>query len=304
MNIPHIPVLLEEVKEAFLGIDEGYIVDCTLGYGGHSEALLEQSLHVKLICCDQDAEAIVFSQKRLERFSDRIIFEYGNFSSVIEKYGHLPIRGILADIGVSSLQLDKKERGFAFDSDVLDMRMNPLQELSAYEVINDYSKEALEEIFREYGEIHEYKKLASIICEARYSEPIKSAKELSKLAEKIGGKKTIHPSTLLFQAIRIEVNNELGVLNALLESIKNAKLQECRVAIISFHSLEDRIVKQTFKFWSQNCICPQEVMRCLCGNNHSMGKLLTKKPIEASNKELKKNPRSRSAKLRVFSIKA
>jgi len=304
VNIPHIPVLLEEVKEAFLGIDEGYIVDCTLGYGGHSEALLEQSLHVKLICCDQDAEAIVFSQKRLERFSDRIIFEYGNFSSVIEKYGHLPIRGILADIGVSSLQLDKKERGFAFDSDVLDMRMNPLQELSAYEVINDYSKEALEEIFREYGEIHEYKKLASIICEARYSEPIKSAKELSKLAEKIGGKKTIHPSTLLFQAIRIEVNNELGVLNALLESIKNAKLQECRVAIISFHSLEDRIVKQTFKFWSQNCICPQEVMRCLCGNNHSMGKLLTKKPIEASNKELKKNPRSRSAKLRVFSIKA
>lgn len=202
------------------------------------------------------------------------------------------------------MQLDKKERGFAFDSDVLDMRMNPLQELSAYEVINDYSKEALEEIFREYGEIHEYKKLASIICEARAKEPIKSAKELSKLAEKIGGKKTIHPSTLLFQAIRIEVNNELGVLNALLESIKNAKLQECRVAIISFHSLEDRIVKQTFKFWSQNCICPPEVMRCLCGNNHSMGKLLTKKPIEASHKELKKNPRSRSAKLRVFSIKA
>ena len=304
MNIPHIPVLLEEVKEAFAGIDEGYIVDCTLGYGGHSEALLEQSLHVKLICCDQDAEAIAFSQKRLERFSERIIFEYGNFSSVIEKYGHLPIRGILADIGVSSLQLDKKERGFAFDSDVLDMRMNPLQELSAYEVINDYSKEALEEIFREYGEIHEYKKLASIICEARAKEPIKSAKELSKLAEKIGGKKTIHPSTLLFQAIRIEVNNELGVLNALLESIKNAKLQECRVAIISFHSLEDRIVKQTFKFWSQNCICPPEVMRCLCGNNHSMGKLLTKKPIEASHKELKKNPRSRSAKLRIFSIKA
>ena len=304
MNIPHIPVLLEEVKEAFAGIDEGYIVDCTLGYGGHSEALLEQSLHVKLICCDQDAEAIAFSQKRLERFSERIIFEYGNFSSVIEKYGHLPIRGILADIGVSSLQLDKKERGFAFDSDVLDMRMNPLQELSAYEVMNDYSKEALEEIFREYGEIHEYKKLASIICEARAKEPIKSAKELSKLAEKIGGKKTIHPSTLLFQAIRIEVNNELGVLNALLESIKNANLQECRVAIISFHSLEDRIVKQTFKFWSQNCICPQEVMRCLCGNNHSMGKLLTKKPIEASHKELKKNPRSRSAKLRVFAIKA
>ena len=304
MNIPHIPVLLEEVKEAFIGIAEGYIVDCTLGYGGHSEALLEQNLHVKLICCDQDAEAIAFSQKRLERFSDRIIFEHGNFSSVIEKYGHLPIRGILADIGVSSLQLDKKERGFAFDSETLDMRMNPLQELSAYEVVNHYSKEELEEIFREFGEIHEYKKMASLICEKRAKEPIKSGAELSKLAEKVGGKKTIHPSTLLFQAIRIEVNNELGVLIALLESIKKAQLDHCLVAIISFHSLEDRIVKQTFKLWSQNCICPPEVMRCLCGNNHSLGKLITKKPIEASGKELKRNPRSRSAKMRLFEVKS
>lgn len=304
MEIPHIPVLLEEVKETFKGIEEGYIVDCTLGYGGHSEALLEQSLHVKLICCDQDAEAIAFSQKRLERFGNRVIFEHGNFSSIIPKYAHLPIRGILADIGVSSLQLDKKERGFAFDSEVLDMRMNPEQELSAYEVVNHYSKEELEEILREFGEIHEYKKMTSLICDARAKEPIKSAKELSKLAEKVGGKRTIHPATLLFQAIRIEVNNELGVLNALLKSIKEVKLENCLVGIISFHSLEDRVVKQTFKFWSQSCICPPEVMRCMCGNHHALGKLLTKKPIEAGKSELKKNPRSRSAKLRVFAIKS
>ena len=303
MNIPHIPVLLEEVKEAFSGLTEGVIVDCTLGYGGHSEALLEQNPHIKLIGCDQDEEALAFSQKRLARFGDRVIFEHGNFSSVIAKYAHLPIRGILADIGVSSLQLDKKERGFAFDSDVLDMRMNPQQEKSAYDVVNHYSKEELEFIFREYGEIHEYKKMANLICDARAKAPLISAKELSKLAEKVGGKKSIHPSTLLFQAIRIEVNNELGVLSELLESIKNADFEQCIVAIISFHSLEDRIVKQTFKLWSQNCICPAHVMRCMCGNHHSLGKLISKKPIEATNAEIKKNPRSRSAKLRVFEIK-
>ena len=303
MNSPHIPVLLNDVKEAFKGINDGIIIDCTLGYGGHSEALLEQNPSITLIGCDQDEEALAFSQKRLERFGKRVVFEHGNFSSIIAKYAHLPIRGILADIGVSSLQLDKKERGFAFDSDVLDMRMNPHNALSAYEVINHYPQKELEFILREYGEIHEYKKMAQIICDARAKEPIKSAKELSVLAQKIGGKKTIHPSTLLFQAIRIEVNNELGVLTQLLESIKEADFQQCLIGIISFHSLEDRIVKQTFKLWSQNCICLPSVMRCLCGNNNALGKLVTKKPIEASHAEMKKNPRSRSAKLRVFEMK-
>ncbi len=303
MNIPHIPVLLTQTLQAFQNIDEGYIVDCTLGYGGHSEALLEQNARIKIIGCDQDEEALAFSQKRLERFGERVVFEHGNFSTVIAKYAHLPIRGILADIGVSSLQLDKKERGFAFDSDVLDMRMNPHNALSAYEVVNHYPKDALEFILREYGEIHEYRKMAQLICEARAKAPIESARELSKLAEKVGGKKTIHPSTLLFQAIRIEVNDELGVLTKLLESIKNANFTQCIVGIISFHSLEDRIVKQTFKLWSQNCICPPEVMRCLCGNKNALGKLVSKKPIEATSAEMKKNPRSRSAKLRVFEIK-
>ncbi len=302
MNIPHIPVLLEEVKEAFASIDERFIVDCTLGYGGHSEALLEQNPRIKLIGCDQDEEALNFSKKRLERFGERVIFHHGNFSSVIEQYKNLPIRGILADIGVSSLQLDKKERGFAFDSETLDMRMNPHNTLSAYEVINHYPKAELELILREFGEIHEYKKMAELICTARAKEPIKSAKELSALVARMGSKKKIHPSTLLFQAIRIEVNNELGVLAELLESIKNADFEECIVGIISFHSLEDRIVKQTFKLWSQNCICPPEVMRCMCGNHHAIGKLVSKKPIEASHAEMKKNPRSRSAKLRVFKI--
>lgn len=303
MNIPHIPVLLEEVKTAFSSISDGVMIDCTLGYGGHSEALLEQNPHIRLIGCDQDEEALAFSKKRLERFGDRVMFHHGNFASVIEQYAHLPIRGILADIGVSSLQLDKKERGFAFDSEVLDMRMNPTQTLSAYEVVNHYTKEQLEFIFREYGEIHAYQTMAQLICEARLKAPIQSAKELSKIAQKVPAKKSIHPSTLLFQAIRIEVNNELGVLTQLLESIHNAGFTQCIVGIISFHSLEDRIVKQTFKLWSQNCICPPHVMRCLCGNNHALGKIISKKPIEATSSELKKNPRSRSARLRVFEIR-
>ena len=302
MNIPHIPVLLAEVKEAFRGIASGYIIDCTLGYGGHSEALLEQNPHIKLIGCDQDEEALAFSKKRLERFGDRVLFHFGNFSSVIEAYKHLPIRGILADIGVSSLQLDKKERGFAFDSDTLDMRMNPHNTLSAYEVINHYPQGELEVVLREFGEIHEYKKMAELIVKTRAQKPIESAKELSNLVLRLGAKKKIHPATLLFQAVRIEVNNELGVLATLLESIKNAHFETCRVGIISFHSLEDRIVKQTFKLWSHDCICPPEMMRCVCGNNHSLGKLITKKPIEASASEMKINPRSRSAKLRIFQI--
>ncbi len=300
MKIPHIPVLLEEVKEIFSSVSEGFIIDCTLGYGGHSEALLEQNSKICIIGCDQDEEALAFSKKRLERFGDRVVFEHANFSSVVKKYAHLPIRGVLADIGVSSLQLDKKERGFAFDSDVLDMRMNPKQELSAFEVVNEYSKDELEFVLREYGEIGEYKKMASVICEARAKAPIQSAKELSKLVVALGHKKKIHPSTLLFQAIRIEVNNELGVLVELLKSIEDAKLEDCIVGIISFHSLEDRIVKQTFKLWSQQCICLPDALRCTCGNNHAKGKLVGKKPIEATSAETKINPRSRSAKLRVF----
>ncbi|MDD3324908.1 MAG: 16S rRNA (cytosine(1402)-N(4))-methyltransferase RsmH [Sulfurospirillaceae bacterium] len=304
MEIPHIPVLLEQVKHTFSDIGDGYIVDCTLGYGGHSEALLTQNPHVRLICCDQDAEAIAFSQKRLANFKDRVLFEHARFSTVVKKYAHFPIRGVLADIGVSSLQLDKKDRGFAFDSDVLDMRMNPQNPLSAYEVVNNYSKNELEEILREYGEVSGFQKIAQSICDERAIKPIKSAKELCQIIEKAGFKRTakIHPATLVFQAIRIEVNNELGELDTLLESIYRSNINDCTVAIITFHSLEDRIVKRTFKDWAQPCVCPPHVMRCVCGKNHSLGKVLTKKPIEAKDDEIRANPRSRSAKMRVFKL--
>jgi 16S rRNA (cytosine1402-N4)-methyltransferase len=299
LNIPHIPVLLNEVKETFATVNDGYIVDCTVGYGGHSEALLEQNPNIKMICCDQDAEAIAFSKKRLERFKDRVTFEHAKFSTVIGKYTDLPIRGILADIGVSSLQLDKTERGFGFLSDTLDMRMNPDNPISAKNIVNEYSQEQLEEILRDYGEMRDFKRVAKTICDTR---PFQSAKELAAELKKLGGKPKIHPATLPFQAIRIEVNNELGELDELLESIYNSGLQKCLVAIIAFHSLEDRIIKRTYKVWTQSCKCPTGVMRCECGNNHSIGKIITKKPIGPTKQEEKINPRSRSSKMRVFKL--
>lgn len=296
-QIPHIPVLYSEVLNSFSTVNEGYIIDCTTGYAGHSSGLLKQNKNIKLICNDQDDEALEFSKNRLKEFENRVIFNKGNFENVVPKFQDYQISGILADIGVSSLQLDKLERGFGFESLVLDMRMDQNSSLDAQTIVNTYSKQDLENILKEYGEIREYKKVASIIVENR---PFYSAKELSELLAKKLHKGKIHPATLVFQAIRIEVNNELGVLEKLFESIEEAKLKNCIVSIISFHSLEDRIVKNYFKKWSSSCICPSGVFRCECGNNHALGKIITKKPIIATPLEIKQNPRSRSSKLRIF----
>ena len=296
-NIPHIPVLYNEVLDCFKDINKGYIIDCTTGYAGHSSGLLNQNSSVQLICNDQDDEALEFSKKRLKEFEKRVEFNKGNFEDIIKKFEDYPIRGILADIGVSSLQLDKLDRGFSFNSKNLDMRMNQNQILDASTVVNSYSQVELENIFKEYGEIREYKKIASLIVQNR---PFYSAKELAEFFYNKLPKGKIHPATLIFQAIRIEVNDELGVLDRLFKSMEEAKLKDCIVAIISFHSLEDRVVKNYFKKWSENCICPKDAFRCECGKNHSLGEIITKKPIIATNFEIKQNPRSRSAKLRVF----
>ncbi len=297
MDIPHIPVLYNEVLEVFEEIDDGYIIDCTTGYAGHSSGLLAQNENVHLICNDQDDEALEFSANRLKDYENRVIFNKGNFEHVLKTYENYKIRGILADIGVSSLQLDKEERGFGFNSEVLDMRMDQNQTLDASFVVNNYSQMDLERVFKEYGEVREYKKLASLIANNR---PFSSAKELSDFISKKMHKGKIHPATLPFQGIRIEVNDELGVLERLFDSIESIKPKDCLVAIISFHSLEDRIVKNYFKKWSKSCICPPEAFRCTCGNNHSLGKVVTRKPIIPTKDEIKQNPRSRSSKLRVF----
>ena len=297
MNIPHIPVLYKETLEAFISINDGYIIDCTTGFAGHSSGLLSSNENVKLICNDQDDEALAFSKKRLEDFSSRVTFNKGNFEHVIDTFKDYEIRGVLADIGVSSLQLDKLERGFGFESDTLDMRMNQNQSLDAATVVNTYSQDELERVFKECGEVREYKKVASLIVNNR---PFTSAKEISELLAKKMSKGKIHPATLPFQGIRIEVNDELGVLERLFDSLENAKFKNCIVAIISFHSLEDRIVKNYFKKWTKSCICPSGIFRCECGNNHALGKIITKKPIIPTNEEIKQNPRSRSSKLRIF----
>jgi len=298
---PHIPVLLEEVLESFSTVPEGYFVDCTLGYAGHSFEVLKRYGHLKHIGIDRDDEALAFSRKRLDLFKERSTLYKGTFATVLPTLNETPVAALLADFGVSSLQLDKKERGFSFDSETLDMRMDASASLSAYEVVNTYSKEKLEYIFDTYGEVRSYKKLASAVVEARTKAPIESAKALSEIAKTVipsGGK--IHPATLMFQAIRIEVNNELGEIEGLLDALEARHYKGEVVSLITFHSLEDRLVKNRFRKWSQACICDSHAIRCTCGKNHALGKVLSRKPVTASKEELRINPRSRSAKLRSF----
>jgi len=300
LNIPHKPVLLDEVLGVFAELDEGVFVDATLGYGGHSEAILSAHPNIKLIGIDRDDEAINFSRERLKKFGDRVQIIKSDFASALSKIDTENIVGILADIGVSSLQLDKKDRGFSFESETLDMRMDSSQEFSAYDVVNGYSEAELEKIIRVYGEDRFSKKIASLIVKRRKESKFTTAKELSALigANFKGGK--INPATLTFQAIRIEVNSELEQLENFLENVKNLSQNGKILGIISFHSLEDRIVKTAFKEWSHSCVCPAEAYRCTCGNNNELGDIVTKKPLTASQSELRANPRARSAKLRAF----
>jgi len=295
----HKPVLLKEVIEVFKNI-EGYFVDCTLGLGGHTEEILKTNPKVKAIGIDKDVEAIEFAKERLRNFKERVVFCKGNFSKEVERFLNLPIRGLLADLGVSSLHLDKKERGFSFDSENLDMRMDKKQKISAYDIVNFYNKEELQRILKEFGEVREYRKISELIIKNR---PFKSAKELSDIIGRKNFYSKTHPATKIFQAIRIEVNEELKEIEKLLNLLEKKRPDNLIVAIISFHSLEDRIVKNRFKRWSKKCICPPEAMKCICSKNNELGKTLTKKPITPSEVEIRKNPRSRSAKMRVFAFK-
>lgn len=301
---PHIPVLLNEVLDSFKELKDGVFVDATLGYGGHSSAILKEHKDIHLIGIDRDSEAIEFSKKRLKEFKDRVEFKKGPFSEVLKEIDFSNLKGLLADFGVSSLQLDKLERGFSFNSDKLDMRMDQSSAISAKDIVNSYSLDELTKILREYGEIREAKKIAKKIVEYRVKKEISSSKELANLVLEVVKKKgKIHPATQLFQALRIEVNKELDEINALLDILEEKRPKGATIALITFHSLEDRLVKQRFRKWAKRCICPAEVMRCECGGDNNLGVEVTKKPIVASKEEIEKNPRSRSAKLRVFKFK-
>jgi len=301
LQTPHIPVLLEEVVESFSDVD-GYCVDCTLGYAGHTLELLKKNPNLKIIGIDKDPDAIEFSKKLLKPFQNRVKIIHSNFSDAIEEVlKTYPIKGVLADLGVSSLQLDSPSRGFGFKSQKLDMRMDKKGTLSAYDVINFYDEKRLSEIFYKYGELRQARKLARAIIQAR---PITTPQEFKNLVEKtIPKTRKLSPATLAFQAVRIEVNKELEELEKLLDTLQKYKPSGAKVAIITFHSLEDRLVKERFKRWARECICPQEAFRCECGGDRALGKILIKKPIIATSKELQENPRSRSAKMRIFKFK-
>jgi len=301
MKIPHKPVLLVEVIESFSSVPAGYFVDCTLGYAGHSSEILERYKNFKHIGIDRDHEALSFSKERLLPYAVRSTLYKGTFATVLPSLKEAPITALLADFGVSSLQLDKMERGFSFHSEVLDMRMDEDAVLDAYTVVNHYTQDKLEYIFDTYGEIRAFRKLAKAVIVARSTAAITSARALAEIAKEVlpSGAK-IHPATLMFQAIRIEVNNELGEIEGLLDAIEKQHYANEVVSLITFHSLEDRLVKNRFKKWSTACICDPQAMRCTCGKTHALGKMLLRKPITATKEELKMNPRSRSAKLRSF----
>ena len=298
MLSPHIPVLKDEVLAVF-NKTKGLILDLTLGCGGHSKALLESNNKIRIIGFDRDRAAVEFSQKYLQDFGDRIQIKHSNFANALEQINEEPA-GILADIGVSSLQLDNLDRGFSFKSPTLDMRMDTNQSLVAYDIINHYSEAQLRQIFIDYGEERMATKISKRIVKARAKQAIKDAKTLCDIVHLNITRNKIHPATKIFQALRIMVNDELGELKQLLKQIQLKQYKNTKLAIISFHSLEDRIVKQKFRQWTKNCICHLEAFQCTCGNNHSVGKIITKKPITASQKELYLNKRARSAKMRIF----
>lgn len=291
----HIPVLCNEVCTLFANL-QGVVIDCTLGFGGHSEAILAQNPHVQIIGIDRDSETIELASKKLAHFGERFVAHWGCFGNISTLLESTHVAGILADLGVSSYHLDTSARGFGFRSETLDMRMDQKQILNAKEIVNRYPKDSLEQIFKR-GDVREYKKLAALISERRKQKPFETARELAEFIAQHLHHTTLHPATLAFQALRIEVNDELGQLARLLDSVRN-KTQI--LALISFHSLEDSMIKQSFKDFAKSCICPPFAERCTCGNNHALGEILTKKPIVPSAHEIANNPRARSAKLRAF----
>ena len=304
-NDYHIPVLYYETLDNLVINPDGVYIDCTLGGGSHSEGILERlSDKGLLISIDQDTNAIEYSKKRLEKFGSKWKVFKGNFENIdtiAYMAGVDKVDGILMDIGVSSKQLDDPKRGFSYRYDVkLDMRMNTEQKISAYDVVNTYSEEQLSKIIFEYGEERYARKIAKLIVEERKSFPIEKTSDLIALIKRAYPERSSkHPAKKTFQAIRIEVNRELEVLeNAISKAVELLKVGG-RLAIITFHSLEDRIVKNKFKDLATACKCPKDIPICVCGGVKKF-EIITKKPIIPVDDELKNNNRAHSSKLRIL----
>ena len=303
----HQSVLLRETIEMLKPQAAEVFVDATLGLGGHAEAILSAADDLKLIGIDQDREAIKFAGERLKKFSGRIEIFQANFSEIkriLVEAGIEKVDGILADLGVSSLQFDSPERGFSFRFDApLDMRMNAEEETeTAAELLENLTGEEIANVIYQYGEERFSRKIARRIVERRArGEPVKTTRQLAELVERAigrGKKDKIHPATKTFQALRIAVNRELEILERFLFDSIDVLKTGGRFCVITFHSLEDRAVKQTFQKLSGKCFCPPRFPRCVCGAEKKI-EILTRKPVIPGEIEIEENPRARSAKLRA-----
>ncbi len=306
MEFKHISVLLNESVDSLLVSDSGIYADGTLGGGGHSYEILSRSKTCSLIGIDRDREAIEAAKKRLNKYGERVTFVNRNFceiKNILREQGIDKIDGAVLDLGVSSYQLDNSERGFSYMSNArLDMRMDTSGGKTAYDVVNSYSRDELAEIFFAYGEEKWSRRIAEFIVRARSEKQVETTFELVDIIKAAIPKKARldggHPAKRVFQAIRIEVNNELNMLEDAVKDFVSCLKSGGRLAIITFHSLEDRIVKKAYKDLAQGCTCPKEFPVCVCGKVPEI-KIISKKPVLPSENELGENSRAKSAKLRV-----
>ena len=305
----HISVLSQEVVD-FAPESTQTILDCTLGGGGHSKRLLEKFPDAKLYGIDRDRLALKAAAKRLKTYEDQTRLSQASFSELptfFTKHGGPLFDYILADIGLSSEQLVRPERGFSFlQEGPLDMRMDPdRQQITAAYLVNNSSEHELLKILRNYGEGRFARKIVGTILAVRETKPFETTRELAELVGKVIPKRLqkqgFNPATLTFQALRIAVNNELQELSVLLEQVPARLKPNGRLSIITFHSLEDRIVKHQFRKWENPCVCPTDLPYCICGEK-PLGRVLTRRPVKTSKNEVADNPRSRSAHLRVFAL--
>ncbi|WP_300408341.1 16S rRNA (cytosine(1402)-N(4))-methyltransferase RsmH [Lagierella sp.] len=307
MEFKHIPVLLEETIEG-LKIQENKIyVDCTLGGGSHSLEIAKRLKDGRLICIDQDLDALNAAKAKLKDYSDKITFIKSNFKyfeEILDQLGIEKVDGVLMDIGVSSFQIDEVSRGFSYMEDApLDMRMDKQQELTAAFIVNNYSVEELSDIFFKYGEEKWSYRIAQFIVEKRREKEIETTFDLVEIIDsavplEVRKKSKGHYSKRVFQALRIEVNDELGALEYVLPRIVKRLNKGGRLCVITFHSLEDRIVKNIFKDLNTDCICPPDLPICVCNKKKEV-EIITRKPITPTELEMEENSRSKSSKLRI-----
>lgn len=305
MEFRHKPVMLKECIEELNIKPNGIYVDGTLGGAGHSEEILKKlNTDGLLVGIDRDEDALKSAKQKLSKY-ENVRYVHGNhddIKNILDEAGIDKVNGILLDLGVSSYQLDERNRGFSYMGNAkLDMRMDQSQDLTAEIVVNEYSEEELTNLIFEYGEERFAKNIAKNICKKRKENKITTTEELVEIIRAsipLSKQNDGHPAKRTFQAIRIEVNNELGVINKMIEDAVSIMNKKGRICIITFHSLEDRIVKNEFKDLALNCVCPPELPICQC-NKKSEVKVITRKPILPSDEEVERNPRARSAKLRV-----